>query len=347
MPGIGNTFYNLIDMYKSQDPNGQQAAVIEMLMENNPMLEDAVAVECNNGSTHMHTVRTGLPAVAWGRLYKGIPQSKSTKAQVQDTTGFVEGLSTVDMRLLKLSGNEGAIRLSEANGFMEAMEQEVANKIIYGNSNSNPDQFMGLAPRFNDPTAPNGSQIVDGGGDADANTSVWMIAWGENRTHLLYPKNTQAGITREDKGPQRVQDEDGNPYYVKEELFTHHVGLAVADWRYVVRIANIDIDALRADPSDLNADHDSIYDLFRRAYWKLHSRRPVKLQSGGMGRVSVYANKDVLEALDALSTNSGSADSFVRLVPQQIEGKEILTYRSMPLRETDALLNTEETIAFA
>jgi len=350
MAGIGNTFYNLIDLYKGQDAKGAVLPVIEMMMENNPMLEDAVAVECNNGTTHMHSVRTGLPQVAWGRLYRGIPQGKSQKAQVQDTTGFVEGLSTVDKRLLDLSGNEGAIRLSEATAYIEAMEQEACNKIIYGNSNSNPDQFMGLAPRFNDPTAPNGSQLVNGAGSGADNTSVWFIAWGEGRTHLLYPKNTKAGISREDKGEQRVVDDTG-AYYVKEELFQHHLGLAVADWRYVVRICNIDVSMLRADPSTVGGSGVSIYDLFRKAYWKLHSRRPQKLQTsapgGGMGRVAVYANKDVLEALDALSVNNGSADSFVRLTPMEIQGKEVLTYRGMPLRECDALINTEEAISFA
>ena len=67
-------------------------------------------------------------------------------AQVEDTTGFVEGLSTVDERLLKLSGNQGAVRLSEAQAYLESMSQEVANKMFYGDTASDPEEFMGLAP---------------------------------------------------------------------------------------------------------------------------------------------------------------------------------------------------------
>ena len=105
MAGIGNTYVDLLDIYKQQDPDGSMADVIEMLMELNPMMQDAYAVECNNGTTHRHSIRTGLPSTAWGKLYQGIPQSKSTFAQVDDATGFNEGLSTIDKRVLELSGN--------------------------------------------------------------------------------------------------------------------------------------------------------------------------------------------------------------------------------------------------
>ena len=229
---IGNTFVDLIDIYKRQDGSGQFVAVIELLAEMNPILDDAIAVECNKGTSHLHTVRTGLPDVSWGRLYKGISQSKSKTAQVEDTTGFVEGLSTIDERLLKLSTNEGAVRLSEAMAYLESMNQEVATKMFYGNTASDPEEFMGLAPRFNELAAPNGNQIVDAGGTGADNTSIWFVTWGERQACLLYPKGTMAGIQREDMGRQRVLDADGNPYYAMEEKFTWHCGLAVKDWRY-------------------------------------------------------------------------------------------------------------------
>ncbi len=331
MATLGATFVDLIDIYKQQDGKGQYVEIIEMLKEMNPMLDDALAVECNKGTTHLHTIRTGLPSVTWGKLYQGIPQSKSTKAQVEDTTGFVEGLSTIDTRLLQLSANEGAVRLSEAMAYLESMNQEVATKLFYGNSATDPEEFMGLAPRFNDLSAPNGNQIIDAGGVGADNTSIWFVTWGENQCQMLYPKGTTAGVEREDKGEQRVTDGSGNAYYVKEELFRWHVGLAVKDWRYVSRIANIDV-------SDMQAGSVKIYDFMRKAYWQLQNRRV----SGG--RMAIYCNRDVMEALDALATNAGATDSFVRLKPMEIEGKEVLTYRGIPIRETDALLNTEARV---
>lgn len=331
MATIGSTFVDLIDIYKMKDGKGDFVEVIEMLTEMNPILDDAQAVECNKGTTHLHTVRTGLPTVAWGMLYKGIAQSKSGKAQVEDTTGFVEGLSTVDTRILELSENQGAVRLSEAQAYIEAMNQEVSTKIFYGNSAADPEQFMGLAPRFNDLGAPNGNQIIDAGGTGSINTSIWFVTWGDNQCNLLYPKGSMAGVQREDMGKQRVLDGAGNPYFAMEEKFTWHVGLSVKDWRYVSRVANIDTTAMAGGTV-------ALYTFLRKAYYKLQSRRVAG------GNMAIYCNRDVLEALDALATNAGSTDSFVRLKPMEIEGKEVMTYRGIPIRETDAIVNTEARV---
>jgi hypothetical protein len=349
MPAIGNTYVDLIDIYKRQDPDGSIADVIEMLMELNPMLQDAYAVECNNGTTHRHSIRTGLPSVAWGKLYQGIAQSKSTFAQVDDATGFVEGLSTVDKRVLDLSGNQAAVRLSEARGFLEAIAQEVQETLIYGNSNSAPEEFMGFAPRFNDTTAANGNQIISAGGAGADNTSIWMVTWADHAAHLLYPKGTKAGVTREDKGEQRVLDGSSNAYYVMEELFCQNVGLAVKDWRYVTRVANIDLSAMQADPTNIDGSNNSLYHFLRKAYYA-HQGRRTKHASGkagfpGGGRTVVYCNSDVLEALDALSANAGSNDVFSRLRPMEIQGQEVLTYRGMAIRETDAIHNAEAVVS--
>ena len=331
MATLANTFVDLLDIYKLQDGQGAYIEVIEMLMEMTPILDDAMAVECNKGTTHLHTVRTGLPSVTWGKLYQGIAQGKSDKAQVEDTTGFAEGLSTIDERLLKLSTNEGAVRLSEAKSYLQAMAHEVGSKVFYGNSASDPEEFMGLAPRFNDLSAPNGNQIIDGGGAGGDNTSIWFVSWGEEQCQLLYPKGTQAGVQREDMGRQRVLDTNGNPFYVKEEKFEWHVGLAVKDWRYVSRIANIDVSLMAAGSVKL-------YDFMRKAYYALQSRRVAG------GKMAIYCNTDVLESLDALATNAGTADNFQRLSRSEVEGKEVLTYRGIPLRETDSLLNNESLV---
>lgn len=331
---IGHRFPDLLDLYKSTDGGGEWQAIMEMLAKEAPELSDALWVECNQGKQHLTTVRTGLPEVAWGRLYKGIPNSKSSRAQVTDTTGFCEGRSTVDARLIdELSDGKGPqLRLSEAEGFLQSMSQELSSKIFYGNDIETPDQFMGLAPRFSDKTAPNGSQIIDAGGSNDTNTSIWFLTWGDNQTSLIYPKGTRAGLIREDHGKQRVIDEDGNAYYAYEETFRQHIGLSVRDWRYNARIANIDIDDVKAGTVDL-------YGLMRKAYYRLQNRRNKD------GNIAIYLNRDMLEALDALATNSGSSDNFVRLTRREVEGEEILSYRGIPLRETDALINTEEDVA--
>lgn len=339
MATIGNSFLNLIDMLKGSEAPGVE--VIEALHRLSPFIQDAIATPCNMGTVHEHAIRTGLPAVTWGRLYQGIPQSKSARTVVKDATGFVEGLSTVDKRILDISPNAAATRLQEADSFLESLTIEAESNCFYGNSNINPERFMGLSARFNALTGGQASnQVVSAGGVGSNNTSAWFVTHGENAVTLLYPKGTSAGIAREDKGEQRILDTNGNPYYVLEELFRWHLGLAVRDWRTCARVANIDVPAMQAGSTDL-------YKFLRKAYHKLHQVRFAQdykdPNAAAIGRTVLYVNSDVYEAMDAMQT--GTTNVALRLVPMQLEGKEVMAYRGIPIRKTEALLNTESVVS--
>jgi hypothetical protein len=338
MATIGNTFVNLIDVYKGAGgADGSIGDVVEVLRQLNPFMQDAVTAEANMGTFHRHTIRTGLPDVAWGRLYQGIPQSKSTTQQVDDTTGFVEGLSTVDTRLLEISPNPAAVRLSEGRAFLEAMAQEVQKGIFYHDTVTSPERFKGLSARYGKLGGGGaGNQIVDGGGVGSDNTSVWAVTHGDNYTTLIHPKGTKAGVTREDKGEQRTYDANNNVYYVKEELFRQHVGVAVRDWRFNGRIANIDV-------SDMLAGTVDLYRLMRQLFYKLQGRRAAKMEDvPEQGRTVIYMNRDVLAALDALGTDKNNG--ALQLRPMELEGMEVMSYRGIPIRETDALINAEQRV---
>lgn len=348
MATIGNTYYNLADYFRSMSPDGSiEADIVEILAELTPIVRDAVNIEANNGTNHIHSVRDTLPSVTWGRLYKGVAPSKSGRSQVTDTTGFVEGLSDIDTRLLELAGGKAeALRMSEARGFLQSMAQEAEETIFYGDTITTPEEFKGLAARANAiGSGTYGNQIVDGGGSGSDNTSVWFVTWSEDYTSIIHPQNTKAGLQREDKGEQRVLDADGRAYFVKEELFRWHLGLSVKDPRGNVRVANIDV-------SDLLAGNVDIHALLRKGYYRLGTRRSGKYLdaqgnaiagAGATGRTVIYMNTTVLEALDAEAMGSGA--SALQLRPMELEGKEVLTWRGLPIRETDAILNTEAAVA--
>jgi hypothetical protein len=341
MATIGNSFLNLIDMFR-QGGDAATANVAEVLRRSSPAVKDAITVEANQGTTHQHAIRTNLPAVTWGRLYQGIPQSKSGRAMVTDTTGFVEGLSTVDTRLLDISPNPAATRASEAESFIESMTQEGETGIFYHDSAATPEKFKGLFSRYNtvSGTGQNINQVIDAGGTGSDNTSIAIVTWSQEATHLIYPKGTQGGIMRQDKGEQRVTDADGNAYYVKEELFRWHLGLAVKDWRYNVRIANLDVSNMQAGSVD-------ILKFLRMAYHRIQGRiRATDMRSenaAAEGRTVIYMNRTVYEALDAQLT-SPTLNSALQLRPMDLEGDEVEAYRSIPIRVTDALLNTEARV---
>lgn len=340
MSTIGQSYPSLIDAYKGS----QEGAVIEILNQQNPVLDDAIATQCNMDAVHRHMIRTGLPSVAWGRLYQGTPQSKTTMQQVDDTTGFLEALSGVDTRLLKLAPDPAKQRLVESAPFLEAMNQEMATGIFYHDTATTPEKFKGLAARFAayntnvpSPSKPNiANQVIHGGGSGNDNTSIWFVTWGDHATSLLYPKGMKAGVTIEDKGEQRVTDGNGNPYFVKETYFNWHIGLFVKDWRYNARVANIDVSDMRAGSVDLWA-------LMRKAYYRLQSRRRNAMSS----RIAIYMNREVLEILDAQSSDRAllaANPNYTGLGHMEVEGKEVRTYRGLPIRETDAILNTEATV---
>ena len=337
----------LTELYQFMNDDKERQIIINMLAQTNSMLADAYQMPCNKGDRHEHRVMTGLPAVTWGKLYKGTPNSKGKYATVEDVTGFVEGRASVDKRLISLNPKAGnRVRLMESKGFLEAISQEMQSALIYSSQKTSPEQITGLAPRFSDGNAETGSQIVDGGGTGSNNTSVWFVTWGMQECAMIHPKNIPAGIERDDHGECRVEDENGNAYQALEETFRWHAGMTVSDWRKVSRIANIDVDELRAGNVDLFA-------LMRKAYYKLHGVMNVDIgtPSGdpehgnyGKSRTVIYCNADIFEALDALSTNSGNTDNYVRLTREQVEGQQVDTYRGFPVRRVDAILNTEEQV---
>ena len=332
MATVGNTYLTLADVFKRTDGDKQIASVIELLAQDNPILQDMIVKEANDGTTHLTTVRTGIPEATWRMLYQGVQPTKSTTAQVRDATGMAEAWSEIDEKLVRMTQDPAGLRLSEAQAFLEGLNQAVATSLFYGDQATSPAKFTGLAPRFNKiATSGSGAQIVDAGGTGSDNTSIWFVVWGENTVHGLYPKGSKAGISREDKGVQTKQLADGSVYDVVREKFQWDVGLSVRDYRYVTRIANIDVSAVQDGTLNL-------YTFMRKAFYRLKQRRVIG------GRAAIYLNSDMLEALDALATNSGTTDNFVRLSRKEIEGEEVLTYRGIPLRESDALLNTEARV---
>ena len=344
MATIGQSYPQLIDAHKASQPG----MVIDVLAQDNPILDDAIARQCNMGAVERSSIMTGYPSATWGRLYKGVPQSKATMQQVDDTTGFLEARSAIDTRLLKLAKDPAKQRLIDSKPFFETMNQEMAAGLFYHDTATTPEKFKGLAARYSSyytgarGAAPKNAaaQVVDGGGRGSDNASIWFVTWGDHATSLLYPENTTAGVSMADKGEEPVKDDNGDTFYAKVATYEWHIGLTVKDWRYNARIANIDV-------SETLAGNVDIWALMRQAYYRLKSRR----RDGISSRIAIYMPTDILEVLDAQSTDRAlinARQNTVSLGHAQVEGKEVRTYRGIPIREVDALLLTEAAVpAFA
>lgn len=334
MPVVNSTVLSLADVYKRKGEDGQKIAkIIEVLDRTNPMVSDAPAFECNKGSSHLTTLRTGLPAPTWRVLNRGVGRTKSRTGQIEDTTGFMEAWSEVDAELLKLSGDPDGLRLSEATPHIEGMNQEAEASIFYADTNSAPNEILGLAPRYSSLSATNGDQIIDCGGTGSDNTSIWFVVWGEDTAHLIYPKGTMAGLDQEDLGEETAYDEDNNPYRVKREKFTWHLGLTVRNYKAVCRLANIDVSNLTTDASGSSADIiEQMVNGYHQVRRLLRGRRGV-----------VYVPPVILRFLDHQSRQAPNK-LLLNWREAGPESQMMLNFRNMPIRESDGISENEARV---
>lgn len=332
MTALAATHPTLLDLSKRLDPDGKIATIAELLTQTNEILEDMVWVEGNLPTGHRTTVRTGLPAPTWRKLYGGVQPTKSTTAQITDACGMLEAYAEVDKALADLNGNTAAFRLSEDRAFIEGMNQEFSSTLFYGNESTEPEAFTGLSPRFNDQSAPNGSNIITSATTPDStdNTSIWLVVWGPNTVHGIYPKGSKAGLQMEDKGQVTIESIDGAGGRM-EAYRTHYrwdCGLSVRDWRYLVRI-NFDLEDIVAS----GATGPVLDSLMRKAMRRIPSL--------GMGRPAFYANRDALDAIDDQAANKGTL-AFKTI--EDAQGKLVNTFLGVPIRRCDAITSTEAGI---
>lgn len=333
MAVLSTTALTLLDWAKRKDPDGQIAAIVELLSQTNEILDDMLWMEGNLETGHLTTVRTGLPNVAWRLINKGTQASKSTTAQVQEQCGMLDAWSVVDRDLAKLNGNVAAFRLSESLAFIEAMNQEMAATLFYGNVGVAPEEIAGFSVRYSDSTAPNGRNIVKAGGSGSDNSSIWFVVWGPNTVHGIYPKGSKMGLTREDDGEVTIENAGGVAganMKAYREHFEWKCGVALRDWRFAVRVCNIDISALVAESSDADLQKQ-----MTKAYHRIQNLR--------MGRPAIYMNRTVFEYLDIQRRADLQAGGGITY--ETVDGKDIPTFRRIPIRIVDALTETEATVS--
>lgn len=323
---------NLLDVAKRLDPDGKIAKIVELLAQTNEILMDIPFKEANEMTSHVTTVRTGLPTVYWRNINQGVQPSKSTTAQIKEGIGMLEAWSECDVKLAKLSGNEKAFRLSEAQAFLESMNQEAAQTIFYGNSAVASEEFNGLAIRYSSLSANNAQNIINAGGSGSDNSSIYLVCWGENTVHGVYPKGSKAGIEHEDLGMQTIENAGGVTgarMRVYQDKFCWDLGIALKDWRYVVRICNIDISELVAGSG---AD---LINLMIKAVHRIFNKK--------MGRCVFYMNRSVFEYLDIQRRDDVTAGGGLSY--KDVDGVAVYDFRGISVKIVDALLETEATVA--
>jgi hypothetical protein len=331
---LGTSALTLAEWAKRLDPDGKVPTIVELLSQTNEILTDALFMEGNLPTGHRTTVRTGLPQVAWRLINQGVQPSKSTTAQIDEQCGMLEAWSEVDVKLASLNGNTAQFRLSEAQAFIEAMNQEMAATLFYGNMGLAPEEFTGLAVRYSALTGvPNAQNVITAGGSQSDNSSIWLVCWGENTISGIFPKGSKAGLDHNDYGEVTVEvtaGVAGTRMRALQERWTWDCGIALKDWRYVVRIPNIDISNL--------VGKSSAADLI-----ELMIKATYRIPSMGMGKPAFYMNRSCAQMLDIQRRDDVTSGGG--LTWETVDGKRQGSFRGIPIRICDALHEAEDAVA--
>lgn len=338
---LASAWPTLLDFAKREDPNGQIAKIAEILNKYNEILDDIVFVEGNLPTGHKTTVRANIPSATWRLLNRGVVPIKSTTNQITDNCGMLEAYSEIDKDLAELNGNTAAFRLSEDTAVIEGMGQSLATALIYGDVSVNPEQFTGLSPRYYAVSgATTSTNCIDAGGTGAVNTSIWLVGWSDQTIHGIFPKGSQAGLQYEDKGLQTIYDGQTFPgagrYEAYRSHFQHKVGISVRDWRFVVRICNIDITNLQTagDASDVSANIIKLMSVALDKFPPTGNVRPVFYMNQtvrAMLRVKLISKSNLWLSLDDLKGASGIT-------------RPTLSFQGVPCRRVDVITSTEARV---
>ncbi len=329
------TYLTLLDWAKREKPGGGIDEIIEVLVTSNPIIADASVLEGNLPTGHQTTQRSSDPTGQWRPLNQGVPAEKSTTKQITDLCGILESYSQVDVDLASLNANTAAFRASEDNAFITGFNDTVASAVFYSDQNATPEKMHGLSPRYNDLQTPSGAsstQIINGGSSTGDNTSIWLITWGPQTCSLMFPRGSQAGLQSEDLGKQLVRDSNNRLYEAWVTKFQWKLGLVLRDYRYVIRICNIDY-------SDLSDDASTGTDIMRKMLAAMYARPTVDL--GNMAKTFFYCNKAIAEYLHVQAQNK----SNVQLSITNPAGNPIVNFLGIPIHICDNILNNEDALA--
>lgn len=160
---------------------------------------------------------------------------------------------------------------------------------------------------------------------------MWLVSWGPNRVHGLYPKGSAGGLSHEDLGQRTVEDAEGRKFEAMVDKYTWHCGLTVRDWRAVVRLAGIQVDSLAKSRGE--AGFVDLHKLTIRA----KNLMPESMRATAIW----YCNTDVMTALEYQASDAGNV---------QLQYGELFNSRAVPVlhgrpvRQCDAIVSTEKAL---
>jgi hypothetical protein len=114
-----------------------------------------------------------------------------------------------------------------------------------------------------------------------------------------------------------------------QERFQWKCGIAVKDWRYIVRAANIDVSNLVAESSNADLQNKMIRMLHR-------------IPNLNVGRGAFYMNRTVFEMLDIQRREDVRIGGQLKY--EVVDGISTPTFRGIPIRRSDSITLAETRV---
>lgn len=222
----------------AQTKDDEFLPIIDTLMEEFEALEDMVWVESNGPTDHLYSQTLNEPAGTWRSINEGVDQERAQFKQLRETMAFLESFSQVDDRLVRISKDKQKLRSNQDARFISGMGKTFANAFV-NNADGSPvasKAFNGLRGRLNSKAMAN----VYTAADSSNLTSLFIIQWGENKVHMIYPAGWKHGLAKEDLGLDTVVDSDGKKYRAWLSRYELAVGLVINNMDNIARIGDID-----------------------------------------------------------------------------------------------------------
>lgn len=318
-----STALGIVELTKRHDPNGNLSTIAEVLAEDNVILQDAINLEANDIFGHKITRRSNDPSGSWRLLNQGVATEASKTINVTEGIGMLESFSQSDKDLVEAAASPQQFRMDEATSFLNGLSKTMATTFIYGNANTDPEQFSGLATRMSALAAT--TNVIGAGGTGSDLTSIYIVQWSAQRVHMIYPRGSRIGLFHEDLGIETVEDSDGNKYRAYVDHFQWKTGMAVRDDRSIARIANIE----SSGTSNI-FDEDHLITLLNR----------MPMEGAG---ASIYCNSTVKTQMH-IALKEKTNVNYTADAGNGLSGVPIMRFLGRPIRMVDKIVNTEAAL---
>jgi len=306
----------LIELTKRHNGDAR-IPITEVLLQENPLFEDAEFKPANKQSQHVYSVRDRNVGISRTGLYEGTNKASSGTDKKSEDIAYISSLSVIDSREIDMADGGNTYSEDEIFNHASVISEQVSYDFFYG---SGDNQMRGIISR-DEYNAISDGQVFGADGTGSNLSSIYLVNW--NSTYFAHAKNGIGGIDSKYMGEDLFPDGLGGYYPAQRYLIQFGAALVIDNYRNVARIANVQLDSTSAD------------------YWASIQYRLVeavnKLQTRN-GKIVAYANGDAISVLEKGQLSKGNV---YYTAADKIDGYKVGSFSGIPVKRVDLISSTE------